>query len=53
VTQQGRVVVAFADGCTARLHCTEDGAKRATSTDNFATVAYQASGSGLFAQYDR
>ena len=53
VTREGRVAVGFADGCTARLHCTDEGAKRATSTDAWATVAYQASGRGLFAQYDR
>lgn len=53
VTREGRVVVAFADGCTAALRCTDDGAKPATSTGSHATIAYQATGRGLFAQYDR
>jgi hypothetical protein len=52
VTREGRVVVAFADGCTAGGHCLEDGADMKTSTDSWATVAYQAKGRGLFAQYD-
>jgi hypothetical protein len=53
VTREGRVVVGFADGCTRRLHCLDDGAKADTSTDAHATVAYQFAGRGLFAQYDR
>lgn len=52
VTREGRVVVGFADGCTARKKCTDGSATAATSTDEYATVAYQASGRGLFAQYD-
>jgi hypothetical protein len=52
VTRDGRVVVAFADGCTATTHCLDDGAKPDTSTDAYATVAYQSTGRGLFAQYD-
>jgi hypothetical protein len=52
VTREGRVVVAFADGCIAATHCTEDGAKADTSTAAQATLAYQAYGRGLFAQYD-
>ncbi|MBK5307574.1 MAG: exo-alpha-sialidase [Frankiaceae bacterium] len=53
VTREGRVVVAFADGCTATTLCTVEDAPRSTSTAADATVAYQASGRGLFAQYDR
>jgi hypothetical protein len=52
VTREGRVVVGFADGCTSAVHCLDDGAKPTTSTDAFATVAYQSYGRGLFAQYD-
>lgn len=53
VTREGRVVVGFADGCIATSHCLDDGAKAETSIDSWATVAYQASGRGLFAQYDK
>jgi hypothetical protein len=53
VTRDGRVIVGFADGCTERRHCTDPGAAPATSTDAYATVAYQASGRGLFAEFDR
>ena len=52
VTREGRVVVAFADGCIAKTGCTEPGAKVETSTANYATVAYQSTGRGLFSQYD-
>jgi hypothetical protein len=52
VTREGRVVVAFADGCVASNGCTASGAKTETSTEDYATVAYQATGRGLFAQYD-
>jgi hypothetical protein len=53
VTREGRVVVGFADGCIASTGCTDDGAKAATSTSAYATVAYQSYGRGLFSQYDR
>jgi hypothetical protein len=49
VTREGRVVVAFADGCTDHVQCVDG----ATSTDAHATVAYQSAGRGMFAQYDR
>jgi hypothetical protein len=52
VTRDGRVVVAFADGCIASAHCLEDGADHKTSTEAWATVAYQAKGRGLFAASD-
>ena len=52
VTREGRVVVAFADGCIARTQCTDAGANADTSTEDYATVAYQSSGRGLFAAYD-
>lgn len=53
LTREGRVVVGFADGCTTRKHCTDDGATSKTSTDSYATVAYQAAGRGLFAPFDK
>lgn len=53
LTREGRVVVGFADGCIARTRCTDDGATPATSTEQYATVAYQATGRGLLAQFDR
>ena len=53
VTREGRVVVGFADGCIESKHCLDDGAKVETSTEQWATVAYQSAGRGLFAQYDR
>jgi hypothetical protein len=52
VTREGRVVVGFADGCTERRHCTEPAAAVTTSTDAYATVAYQVTGRGLFADFD-
>ena len=52
VTSDGRVVVGFADGCLASKGCTEPGAGPATSTEAWATVAYQATGRGLFAAGD-
>jgi hypothetical protein len=45
LTKDGRVVVAYADGC---LQCTS----AATSTHAQATVAYQSAGEGLFSTYD-
>ena len=52
VTREGRVVVGFADGCIDKDGCTAAGATSKTSTHQYATVAYQSSGRGLFAQYD-
>src|SRR5204863_5152106 len=45
VTKDGRVVVAFADGC---LQCSSP----AGSTHARASVAYQSAGTGLFSAYD-
>lgn len=53
LTREGRVVVAFADGCIAETGCTDAGAKADTSTEDWATVAYQSVGRGLIAQYDK
>ncbi|MDT7573170.1 MAG: hypothetical protein QOE05_3344 [Actinomycetota bacterium] len=52
VTRDGRVVVGFADGCIESTHCTLDEATPSTSRSSWATVAYQAYGRGLLAQYD-
>jgi hypothetical protein len=52
VTRDGRVFVGFADGCTEKTHCLDDAAKADSSTEQYATVAYQAVGRGLFAQSD-
>jgi hypothetical protein len=52
VTRDGRVVVAFADGCIASTQCTDAGAKADTSTSAYATLAYQSTGRGLLAAYD-
>ena len=52
VTSDGRVVVGFADGCLASKGCTDPAAGPATSTEAWATVAYQATGRGLFAAGD-
>jgi hypothetical protein len=52
LTRDGRVVVAFADGCIEKTGCTADGAAASTSTDQYAAVAYQSVGRGMLAQYD-
>jgi hypothetical protein len=65
VTKDGRVVVAFADGCLSGAKavppvedCEEKGAKgdqagaEALSTHAWASVAYQSVGKGLFSAYD-
>ena len=49
VTKDGRVVVAYADGCTGT--CNTSGTP-ATSDSAHATVAYQTTGQGLFSGYD-
>jgi hypothetical protein len=50
VTKDGRVVVAYADGCLAT--CNGAAGTEAQSTDSYATIAYQSVGKGLFAAYD-
>src|SRR4051812_6464479 len=50
LTKDGRVVVAYADGCLAT--CNGAGGTEAESVDEYATVAYQTVGQGLFAAAD-
>lgn len=50
VTEDGRVVVAYADGCINT--CAGTSGTAAMSTDAYATIARQASGKGLFSAYD-
>ena len=50
VTKDGRVVVAYADGCTGA--CAGSGGTEAQSTSAYATIARQSTGKGLFAAYD-
>jgi hypothetical protein len=53
VTQDGRVVVAFADGCLS--DCETAGSQAAAeslSTNAWATVAWQNAGRGLYSAYD-
>jgi hypothetical protein len=50
VTNDGRVVVGYADGCINA--CAGSNGTQAQSQDAYATVAYQSSGKGLFAAYD-
>ena len=47
VDQQGRVLVGYADGCTAA--CASGGAQ---NFDALATIARQSSGSTLYGAYD-
>lgn len=49
LTKEGRVLVGYADGCLAACNA---GGTSADSQAAYATVAYQASGRGLFAAYD-
>lgn len=51
VTKDGRVVVAFADGCVSAA-CTGASGDPAQSRDAWATIARQSTGRGLFAAYD-
>lgn len=50
LTKDGRVVVGYADGCIGT--CATAAGTKAQSTASYATIAYQASGKGLFAAYD-
>jgi PKD repeat protein len=50
VTKDGRVVVAYADGCINA--CAGNGGTEAQSTSAYATIARQSTGKGLFAAYD-
>jgi hypothetical protein len=50
VTKDGRVVVAYADGCIGA--CAGSGGTEAQSTSAYATIARQSTGKGLFAGYD-
>jgi fibronectin type 3 domain-containing protein len=56
LTQDGRVVVAYADGCIKDLNtgvdCNAADGTEAESTSDYATVAYQTTGRGLFSAYD-
>jgi hypothetical protein len=57
VTKDGRVVVAYADGCLNDPTGTTYGAPKSCtsvdqSTDSWATVAYQSDGQGMFSAYD-
>jgi hypothetical protein len=49
LTKDGRVVVAYADGC---INACNSGGTAADSQDAWATVAYQSAGEGLFAASD-
>ena len=56
VTKDGRVVVAYADGCidkdpTTGVNCNAGGTSGDSNAD-YATVAYQTTGEGLFSRYD-
>ena len=53
LTKDGRVVVGFADGCLDDCEkAASQSAAEALSTHAYATIAYQASGKGLFAAND-
>jgi hypothetical protein len=53
LTKDGRVVVAFADGCLADCEAANgQAAAEALSTHAWASVAYQNAGRGLFSAYD-
>ena len=53
LTKDGRVVVAFADGCLADCEAAgSQAAAEALSTHAWANVAYQNAGRGLFGAYD-
>ena len=51
LTKDGRVVVAYADGCLNTCN-SASGTESQSQTDNWATVAYQSAGEGMFAAYD-
>jgi hypothetical protein len=50
VTKDGRVVVAYADGCIST--CAGSSGTEAQSTDAYATIARQSTGEGLFSAFD-
>lgn len=50
LTKDGRVVVAYADGCLDV--CNGPSGTEAESTNQYATVAYQNTGRGMFSAYD-
>jgi fibronectin type 3 domain-containing protein len=50
LTKDGRVVVAYADGCLDV--CNTSAGTEAESTNQYATVAYQSTGEGMFSAYD-
>ena len=50
LTKDGRVLVGYADGCLDS--CNGSGGTEAQSTAQYATVAYQSTGRGLFSAYD-
>jgi hypothetical protein len=50
VSNDGRVIVGFADGCINA--CASASGTEAQSTDAYATIARQSAGKGLFAAYD-
>jgi fibronectin type 3 domain-containing protein len=51
LTKDGRVVVGYADGCLDTCNG-PNGTEAQSQTDNYATVAYQTTGEGLFSAYD-
>jgi type IV secretory pathway TrbL component len=50
VTNDGRVVVGYADGCIGT--CATASGTKAQSSSAYATIAYQSAGKGLFAAFD-
>jgi fibronectin type 3 domain-containing protein len=50
LTKDGRVLVGYADGCLGV--CNGPGGTVGESTNQYATVAYQTTGQGLFSAYD-
>jgi hypothetical protein len=50
LTKDGRVLVAYADGCLDT--CNGASGTEAQSTNQYATVAYQSAGVGMFAAFD-
>lgn len=50
LTKDGRVIVGYADGCLDV--CNGPSGTEAESTNQYATVAYQSTGRGLFSAYD-
>jgi hypothetical protein len=50
LTKDGRILVAYADGCLDV--CNGSSGTEAESTNQYATVAYQTTGQGMFSAYD-